>query len=447
MRTLATLTLVWLLAAASPAAEPAKAVLDNWPQWRGPLANGQAPKGDPPLKWDAKTNLKWKTALPGQGASTPIVWGDKVFVLTAIDTGKEAKAADIPKEDPNYSKRTTAPRTYHKFVVLCIDRAGGKVLWEQTAAERVPYEGHHPTHTYAAASPATDGKYLYVSFGSQGLHCYDFKGNRKWKRDLGRVHSRLGWGEGTSPVVHGDSLIMNWDHEGKSFILVLDARTGDTRWRKDRDEVSTWATPLVVEHKGKTQVIVNGKNRVRSYDLADGKVLWECGGQTVNPIPSPVVKGDVVYCMTGYRGSAAYAIPLESKGDITGTDKVLWHYSKGTPYVPSPLLAGDRLYFTQGLTATLTCLNIKTGKAVIDRERLPGLRTVYASPVAAKGRIYFLDRDGTTVVIKQADKLEVLATNRLDDVDEAFNASPAVVGKQLFLRGTKHLYCFEGQKK
>src|SRR5262249_7473064 len=148
---------------------------ENWPQWRGPLANGLAPKGDPPVKWDARTNIKWKTEIPGQGTSTPIVWGDRIFLLTAIDTGRVAADADLPRTDPAQQKRTTAPNTYHKFVVLCIDRKNGKVLWERTATEQVPHEGHHPTHSYAAYSPTTDGKFLYVSFGSRGIYCYDLK--------------------------------------------------------------------------------------------------------------------------------------------------------------------------------------------------------------------------------------------------------------------------------
>jgi outer membrane protein assembly factor BamB len=256
------------------------------------------------------------------------------------------------------------------------------------------------------------------------------------------MQTRLGWGEGTSPVIQGDTLIVNWDHEGPSFLVALNARTGETRWKADRKESSSWATPLVVEYKGKTQVVVNGKNRVRSYDLATGKLLWECGGQTLNAIPSPVAVNGVVYCMTGYRGSAAYAIPLDATGDITDQGKTLWSYSRGTPYVPSPLLAGDRLYFTQGNNPLLTCLNIKTGKAVIDRQRLPSLNTLYASPAGARDRLYFTDREGTTLVIRRADKLEILATNRLK---EPVDASPAIAGKQLFLRGHEHLYCIEAK--
>jgi outer membrane protein assembly factor BamB len=261
-----------------------------------------------------------------------------------------------------------------------------------------------------------------------------------WRRDLGRMNTRYGWGEGISPVVHGDTVIMNWDQEAGSFVIALDARSGKTRWKVDRDEPTSWATPVVVDHQGRTQVIISATNRVRSYDLANGKVIWECGGQTLNVIPSPIVRDGVVYCMSGYKGAAAFALPLDATGDITNRKKELWHHDRGTPYVPSPVLTGNRLYFTALNDPLLTCLDVRTGKPIIDRQRLPNMKSIYASPVAAAGRVYFVDRDGTTVVLKESDTLEVLAVNRLDD---PIDASPAVVGKQLFLRGEKFLYCLE----
>ena len=231
---------------------------------------------------------------------------------------------------------------------------------------------------------------------------------------------------------------MNWDQEAGSFIVALDARTGQTRWKMDRDEPTSWATPLVVDYHRRTQVIVNATRRVRSYDLATGQVIWQCGGQTVNAIPSPVARDGIVYCMSGYKGSLACAIPLDATGDLTDSDKILWRHERGTPYVPSPLLAGDLLYFTESNNPILTCLDIRTGKVLSDRQRIPNLKNIYASPVGARDRIYFTGRDGTTVVIRRSDKLEVLAVNRLDD---PIDASPVVVGKQLFLRGENTLYC------
>jgi outer membrane protein assembly factor BamB len=431
------------VSAALPAADAEQNPADNWPQWRGPEASGFAAKADPPLKWDDKTNVRWKTPIPGRGSSTPIVWGDQTFILTAIDTGKQADAKDIPKPDPKFEKdkKTQAPTTYHQFVVLSVDRQTGKVRWQQTATEAVPHEGHHETHSYAAFSPITDGKYLYVSFGSRGVYCYDLAGKLQWQRqDLGRLETRYGWGEGNSPALYRDTLFVNFDHEGQSFLVALDARTGKTKWKVDRDEVTSWSTPLVVERQGKAQLIVNAAKRVRSYDPATGKVIWECGGQTpVNVIPSPVIFENLVICTSGYRGAAAIGIPLDSSGDVTG--KAAWQHDRGTPYVPSPVLTDGRLYFTQMNTGMLTCLDARTGKVIFEKERLPGLASLYTSPVAAKDRIYFTGRDGTVVVIKRSDKLEVLATNKLG---EGIDASPVMVGKQLFLRGEKHLYCIVG---
>jgi outer membrane protein assembly factor BamB len=430
------LPVLFLLASSGLSAEP----LDNWHHWRGPLANGTAPKADPPLKWDAKTNIKWKAALPGRGSSTPIVWGDQVFVVTAIDTGKEADPNQLPKEDPRFEKKTVAPTTVHQFVVLSFDRRTGKERWRHLAAEAVPHEGHHGSHSYAAGSPTTDGRFLYVSFGSFGTYCYTLDGQLQWKRDLGRLRTRLGWGEAVTPVIHGDALLLNWDQEADAALYCLDAKTGKTRWKAERDEKTSWNTPLVVEHKGRTQVILNGTKRIRSHDLESGKQIWQCGGMTTNAIPSPVVAGDVVYVMSGYGKGSAVAIPLDSTGDVTESDKLLWRFKRGTPYVPSPLLLGDRLYFTAANRALFTILDTKSGKALLDLERLPGQRSFYSSPVAAQGRIYLVDQAGTTLVLKQGDKLEVLATNRLDD---AIDASPALVGKQLFLRSAKALYCIE----
>jgi outer membrane protein assembly factor BamB len=252
------------------------------------------------------------------------------------------------------------------------------------------------------------------------------------------METRLGWGEGTSPAVAGGRLFHTWDHEAGSLLYALDTETGKTLWKVERDEVTTWATPLPLTWKGRTQVIVPATKKIRSYDAATGKVLWECGGMTVNCIPSSVGRNGVVYCMSGYKGAFAAAISLDSRGDVTG--KTRWHLERGTPYVPSPLLVGERLYFTQMNDPQLTCVDVKTGKVLMDRVRLPRLSNLYGSPVAAAGRIYITDRQGTTLVIKQADKLEVLATNRLE---ESVDASPVIAGKQLFLRGHEHLYCIE----
>ncbi len=322
--------------------------LENWHQWRGPNADGVSPDADPPVEWSEQSNVKWKVAIPGKGSATPIVWQDRIYLLTAVDTGKKSdKPAAAPANPPSQTRppgrslSRPTPGTLHQYVVLCLDRATGKTIWQRVAVEEVPHEGGHQTNTFASGSPTTDGQYIYASFGSCGIFCFDREGNLKWNRDLGDMRTRNAFGEGSSPALHGDTLVVNWDHEGQSFIAALNAKTGETRWQVDRDERTTWATPFITEHKGRVQVITNASKRVRSYDLATGELIWECGGQAGNPIPSPFRLGDLVYCMTGYQGFAVYAIPLDSKGDITGTDKIAWKRTDTGPTsaLPSSMTA------------------------------------------------------------------------------------------------------------
>lgn len=416
--------------------------MHNWHQWRGPDATGVTPTGDPPIEWDQTKNVKWTAEIPGHGKSTPIVWGNRIFLITAINTGKVVEGATKPEDQPMRTFGIKFPNTLFRFVVLCLDRETGKTFWEQTVIEELPHEGHHGDNSHASASPTTDGKFLYVSFGSRGVYCFDLDGQLIWKKKIGNVETRLSFGEASSPVIHGDTLILNRDNETDSHILALDAKTGETRWQAKREEVSAWATPLIVEHNGRTQVITNASRRVRSYDLATGDILWECGGQVANVTPSPVLFGDRVICMSGYRGSIAMSLPLDASGDITDSERIVWRWHRDTPYVPSPLLFGDMLYFNKLNNAVLTCLDVKTGQPIFESVRLPSLTNIYASPVGAADRIYLVGRDGTALVLKRTATLEVLATNKLDD---SFDASPAIVGKQLFLRGQRHLYCLESR--
>jgi outer membrane protein assembly factor BamB len=430
--------------------------LKNWPQWRGPLANGVAPQADPPVAWGEDKNIVWKVKCLGGGSASPIVWGDKVFVLAAVAADKPAgakdaaapTAAEAPAKalaKPQGARpgggmpRGAKPTTPYKFEVLCFDRATGRLVWQRTAHEETPHEAHHPSDGgYACYSPITDGQNVYAYFGSRGLYCYDLAGNRKWERDLGKMNIVMQFGEGGSPALHGDKLIINRDHEGESALLVLDKNTGQTLWQAKRDEKTSWATPLVIEREGKAEVITSATNRTRAYDLESGKVLWECGGLTKNVIPSPVSGFGMVFAASGFRGSALQAIVLGRSGDLTGTDAVKWSANRGTPYVPSPLLYGDKLYLFSVNNAILSCYQAETGVADFTEKRLEGLSGVYASPVGAADRVYVVGRNGTAVVLKRSKDLEILATNTLDD---AFDASPAVVAKQLFLRGKQYLYC------
>ena len=456
--------MAWATHAASP----------GWPQWRGPSATGAAPDANPPVKWSETNNVKWKVKLPGFGTSTPIIWNDRVFIQTAVDTGKQgagsprAMRANVgpnvaglpqaanPAQTPETPREGTgrrrgpaggggrggmaapAPTQVHQFVLMAVDGASGRTVWQKTVREEVPHEGHHRDHGFSSSSPITDGQHVYAYFGSRGLYCYDLAGNLKWQKDLGRMATRNGFGEGSSPALHGGVLVINWDHEGEDFIAAFDKTNGRELWRTKRDELTTWTTPLVVEHEGKPQVVVPASAMIRSYDLRTGAELWRCSGMTANVIPTPVANFGMVYCTSGFRGSSLLAIKLGRTGDLTSSDAIAWQHQKGTPYVPSPLLAGERIYFFSENSGILSCFNAKTGKAHFEAERLGSLSGVYASPVAAGGRVYLVGRTGSSVVLQQSDKLEVLATNVLDD---KFDASPAVDGKRLFLRGHENLYC------
>jgi outer membrane protein assembly factor BamB len=408
----------------------------HWPQWRGPLGTGVAPDADPPVEWSETENIRWKTALPGLGHSTPIVWADRIFLTTAVPFGDA-----LP---PRYSNRPgahdNAPITHRqKFVVLAIHRRTGRILWQKTMREQLPHEGAHFTGSLASASAVTDGKHVFAFFGSYGLYCLDFGGRLQWEVDLGKMHSKHGHGEGASPALHGDTLVVNWDHEEPSFLFAFDKRTGRQRWKVARNEVTSWASPIVVEHRGKPQIIVCGTHRMRGYDLATGKVIWECGGLSANICATPVSADGMVYAGSSYDTRALLAIRLDgATGDITDTRQVAWTRTRGTPYVPSPLLYGDSLYFLSHYQGILTRVKAKTGEDRPGAFRLDGIRNVYASPVGADGRVYITDRDGATLVLRHSDEPKPLALNQLHD---RFNASAAIVGRELFLRGESHLYC------
>lgn len=424
---------------AQDAARPsAKTRVESWPHWRGPTADGRASdRATPPIQWDQSKNIAWVIDLPGQGSATPIVVGNQIFVLSAAKTDRKS-----PKPVLNDERAKTTPdEHFYQFMVACYDREAGKTLWERVVVEAVPHEGKHDTHTYAAGSPVTDGERLYFCFGSQGVFCYSFDGEQIWNLDLGKMRTRNGWGEAVTPALTNDSLIINWDQEEGSFITAIDKRSGQIRWKKDREgEVTSWNTPLVTSFDGKQQIIVNGTGSVKSYDAMNGSVLWECGGQTVNAIPTPIRYEGSVICMSGYRGSLACSIPLGSRGDMTNSTELNWKVTQGTPYVPSPILSGNRLLFTAGNTNALSCLDAATGKPLLDRMRLNSIGSMYASPILAGGHFYFTSREGTTVVAKDNDTLEIVAVNELDDV---IDASPVAVDDQLFLRSWSKLYCIQ----
>lgn len=411
--------------------------LHNWPQWRGPLANGVAPHANPPLHWSETNNIRWKIPLPGKGHSSPIVFGNAVFLTAAVPVGEAQK----PVYDSAPGVHDSVPVTHrHQFVVLAVSRRDGKVLWKKVLREEFPHEGGHTTGSLASNSPVTDGEHLYVFFGSRGLYCLDLNGEVKWSKDLGHMQTLHAHGEGSSPVLYGDRLIVCWDHEGDSFLYAFDKRTGKEQWKVARDEKTSWSTPLVVEHEGKPQIIVSATKRVRGYDLATGTQLWECAGLTDNVVSSPVYGHGVVIAGNSYYQQAMLAIRLTgAKGDLTGTDRVAWKLNRMTPYVSSPLLYDDTLYFLRHNQNILSRLEPATGKPLGEPLRLEGIRDfIFASPVGAAGRIYITGRDGTTVVLRHDRENATLAVNHLDD---SFSASPALVDRELYLRGEHFLYC------
>ncbi len=418
----------------------------NWHQWRGPLATGVAPEGDPPVHWGEDLNVAWKIEIPGRGSATPVVWNDRIFILTAVavedggavssNRGGHGRAED--PEIPQRQRGRGVPPTAQEFVVIAIDRGTGAVVWRQTARREMPHENKQANNSWASASAITDGTHVFAYFGSRGLYCYDMDGNSVWERDLGDMQTRLGFGEGSSPALYGDTIVLTWDHEGPSFIVALDKNTGEELWRDDRDEPTSWATPLVVEHSGRHQVVTAATNRVRSYDLETGDLIWEGDGLTPNAIPSPVTSNGVVYLMSGYRGNALQAISLErAQGDIQRGDAVLWEHHRDTPYVPSPLLYGDTLYFLKSNNGILSAFDVTNGRPHYGPVRLDGISEVYASPVGVAGRVYIVGRDGNALVLADGPELRVLAQNSLDD---GFDASPAIVGDEIYLRGYRYLY-------
>ena len=410
------LVLAAALVATGVGTEPRAMAGGNWPQWRGPLHTGEATLGNPPVEWSEDKNVRWKVEVPGLGKSTPVVWNDLVFVTTAVPTG--------------------APLNL-EYVVQAHNRADGKLRWRKVVKVQAPHEGTHKDGSYASGSALTDGERVYAFFGSRGLFALDLKGNLVWEKQFGAMRTRLSFGEGASPVLHGNALGVNWDHEDQDFLVALDKKTGKELWRTERDEPTSWSTPIVVTHAGREQVIVNATNRVRGYDLATGKVLWEAGGMTTNVIPSPVHADGTVYVTSGFRGNALMAVRLaEARGDVTDKPAIAWKYDRDTPYVPSPLLYRGGLYFLKTNSAVLTRIDVATGKPDYT-QRLEGLSNVYASPVAVAGRVYVLSREGVMMVIEAGPALKVLATNKLAD---GFDASPAVVDDEMYLRGQKYLY-------
>ncbi|NIL99487.1 MAG: PQQ-binding-like beta-propeller repeat protein [Acidobacteria bacterium] len=438
----------------------------TWPSFRGPEHTGVAPGADPPIEWGEDKNVRWKVELEGTGHASPVVWGNRIFVMSAVKTDKEIEAepenetsrnrAALPillasqqsgaskgqAQQQQQQRRSRPPRVkpthVHQFMVSAYDLASGKRVWNTVVREEVPHESLHSTASQVSASPVTDGEHVWAFFGSRGLYCLDMQGDVVWEKQFGIQTTRNEFGEGASPAVHGGLIVINWDHEGDSFIVALDKKTGEQRWRVARDERTSWSTPLVVRDGKKDVVVVSAWSRVVGYDLASGEELWSVSGLGPNVVPTPVADNKMIWVMSGWRDAHGMAIRYPgARGDLTGSDRVWWEAEIGLSYVPSAVLAGGRVFFFQRFAGILSCYELASGEACYDRQRIDGYEDIYASLVAAGDRAYSVSRDGSGLVFSTTGEFEVLARNELDDV---FNATPAIVGDTIILRGDRYLY-------
>lgn len=417
----------------------------HWPHWRGPLGTGASPDATPPIEWSEDKNLRWKTPLPGLGHSSPVVWGECIFLTSAIPIG-----------EPFTPRPDTAPGAHDnklvsskwRFVVLAIDREDGSILWQRSVTEIIPKEGGHDSGSLASASPVTDGERVYSFFGSNGLYALDAAtGEPIWDVDFGDMQTKHGHGEGSSPVLHGDKIFVNWDHEGLSFLAALDRKTGKKIWREPRREGTSWSSPIVIELDGKAQIITAATGAIRANDPDSGALIWQCSGLSDNVVATPVFdpNSGVLLATSSYDFQSMLALGIRDAKDgqdLTESERIVWRRSRRTPYIPSPLLYEGHVHYLAHYQGVLSRVELATGEERTGPFRLGELSDIYASPVAADGRLYFVDRSGVTLVLQSGPEPQPLAWNQLND---SFSATPALVGDDLILRGEKFLYCLRGR--
>ena len=435
--TLVALLVTAAIAAGAVAAQTPASTAANWAQWRGPATTGVAP-GDAPTRWDDQTNIKWATPIPGRGFSSPIVWGDRVYVTTAVPTGVTGAAAGATGR-ASFAGGGADANLEHRFDVLALDRLTGRIVWQRTATVATPHEGYHRQYgSFASNTPVTDGSRVWASFGSRGLYCYDLNGTLVWKRDAGvQLQMHMQFGEGAPFLLHGDRLFHTYDHQGDSFMVALDKHTGKQVWRADRAEISNWSMPVVVEHDGRRQVVVSATRKTRAYDYDSGRLIWEVEGLGLNTIPAPIQMADLVFVMSGFRNPNLMAVRLGHTGDLTGTSAVVWSTTRGTSYTPSPVLHDGMLYVLTD-SGMLSNFDALTGKPHYQQVRLPKPYNFKASPVAAGGKLYLSTEEGDVVVVKLGPTFAVVATNTL--TDQSFIATPAVAAGDIYLRSRTTLY-------
>ncbi len=417
---------------------------DNWPRFRGPDANGIAnDDAQLPSSWSKTENVKWSADVPGFGWSCPIVSGDKVFLTTVVSEGEN----EGPKKGLYLGQGVREPaKGVHHWLVYCFDLKTGEELWKHEAHTGQPQIPRHPKSTYATETPTTDGERLYVLFGDVGLYCYDLDGKQLWSHDIEAKKTFFDYGAAASPIVHDGQVIFVYDNQQASYIASLDAETGEQRWRTDREEQSTWATPFIWKNDQRTEIVVCGKRKNRSYDLS-GELLWEFDGRMSNlVIPSPFAAHDLLYITSGYVGDAhrpVYAIKPGASGDIslqgddTSNEFIAWYQPTAGPYNPSPIVYGD-YYYTLYDRGFLTCHDARTGEQVYDKQRFAPGASFTASSWAYNGKLFFLSEDGDTYVVEAGPEFKLLQTNPLEDL---CLSSPAVSQGSLLIRTASKLYC------
>jgi len=416
----------------------------NWPQFRGPGGRGVATNATLPENWSATENVAWKAEIPGHGWSSPIVWGDRVFLTTAVSSGE----TEPPKKGLYFGgERRDAPRPEHAWKVLCIDLASGKVRWERVAHQSQPAGPIHLKNTYASETPVTDGERVYVYIGNVGIFCLDFEGRPVWSTPLEPHKTAHGWGTAGSPVCHRNRLYIVNDNDEQSYLLALDSTTGKELWRTPRDEKSNWSTPFVWENEKRTEIVTAGSGKVRAYDL-DGKLLWWFKGMSSITIGTPYAADGSLYISSGYVGDRSrplYAIRPGGSGDLslepgqTNNASIAWCQPTAGPYNPTTLVY-DRLLYVLHDRGVLSVYNAHTGVQLYEKERLPEGLHFTSSPWASNGRVFCLNEDGITFVLRAGEKFELLHTNKLAE-DDMCLATPALAGDRLLIRTAVRLYC------
>lgn len=415
---------------------------DHWPQFRGPQGNQIALDRQLPQVWSPDQNIKWQVKIPGRAWSSPVVWGDKIFITNAVDEVLESSGSSFRAVK---SGSRIKPTNEHRWEVYCLDTDSGKVLWRQVATRGKPTMITHSDNTYASETPVTDGKRVYAYFGMNGLYCYDFMGKLLWEKDLGVYQMERDWGTGSSPIIHGDLVYLQIDNEEQSFLVALDGKTGEERWRVSRQESSNWCTPIIWQNRQRTE-LVTGSKILRSYDPVTRDVLWELNVGEGRCVASPTAAGDLLYFGTEKRsgkGGTLFSVKAGASGDITPKDGastnagVLWSLPDAGLAFASPLVYQDFVYILERSGGRINCYHVRTGESVYS-DRLPGVRTFWATPWANQGKIFCLDDRGTTHVVQAGSEFKILGQNKLN---EGNYATCAFTENAIILRGVESLYC------